>query len=172
MRHLKRLGAAAPALCLAAAMLAGCGFRPMYAASASGQSPIGPVVIDQIDGKAGHVLKAELEKMLRAERSEGPAQRLRVTVGEGVVGLGFRIDESASRSDLVLNANYTLFAADGRQAASGSVSTTASYDIPASAYGEISAQDDARERAAENLAERLRADLALRLSQARARGTP
>lgn len=172
MRPLKRLSALAPALCLAAAMLAGCGFRPMYAASAGGQSPIGPVVIDQIDGKAGHVLKAELEKMLRAERGDGAAQRLQVSVGESVTGLGFRIDESASRSDLILSANYTLFAADGTQAVRGSVTSTAGYDIPASAYGEISAQDDARERAAEYLAERLRADLALRLSQARARGTP
>lgn len=170
-----RLGALLPAglaLGLAAATVGGCGFQPMYAPAQSGQAAIGPVVIDQIDGKAGHVLKAELEKMFQAERGPDPAQRLQVNVGEGVVGLGFRIDESASRSDLVLTASYVLYDAKGVVAARGAVTATAGYDIPASAYGEISAQDDARERAAENVAERLRADLALRLAQARARRAP
>ena len=41
------------------------------------------------------------------------------------------------------------------------------YEIPTAAYGEITAQDDARERAAETMAERFRAELALRMAQAR-----
>jgi hypothetical protein len=45
------------------------------------------------------------------------------------------------------------------------------YDIPTAAFGEIAAQDDARERAAETMAQRFRAELALRMAQARqARG--
>jgi hypothetical protein len=79
------------------------------------------------------------------------------------------VDESASRSDLVVSASYTLFGPDGRALLRGGVSAAAGYDIPNSAYGEIAAQDDARERAAENVAEKLRADLAIRLAQLRAR---
>jgi hypothetical protein len=41
------------------------------------------------------------------------------------------------------------------------------YEIPTAAFGEIAAQDDARDRAAETLAQRMRAELALRLAQAR-----
>ena len=49
----------------------------------------------------------------------------------------------------------------------GSVTTVADYDIPTAAFGEISAQDDARERAAETMAERFRAELALRMAARR-----
>jgi hypothetical protein len=49
----------------------------------------------------------------------------------------------------------------------GSVFTVVTYDIPTAAFGEISAQDDARERAAETMAQRFRAELALRTAQAR-----
>lgn len=171
MRHKMRLGALLPAA-LALALLAGCGFHPMYAPAANGGPAIGPVVIDQVDTKAGHLVKAELEKLLQVERNlPGAPQRLQISVGEGVVGLGFRVDESASRSDLVVSASYALFAPNGTEILRGSTSAAASYDIPNSAYGEITAQDDARERAAENVAEKLRADIAVRLSQLRARQT-
>lgn len=173
MRHKTRLGALLPAglaLGLAVATLAGCGFHPLYAPSANGGPAIGPVVVDQIDTKAGHLLKAELEKLLQVERNSGGApQRLSVRVSESSVGLGFRVDESASRSDLVISAYYTLIGADGKTILSSGASAGASYDIPNSAYGEIAAQDDARERAAENVAEKIRADLAVRLAQLRAR---
>jgi hypothetical protein len=49
----------------------------------------------------------------------------------------------------------------------GSVFTVVNYDIPTAAFGEIAAQDDARERAAETMAQRFRAELALRVAQSR-----
>jgi LPS-assembly lipoprotein len=137
----------------------------MYSQSANGGPAIGPVVIDKIDGKGGYVLKAELEKLLDVERGTGPVRRLVISVTESVGGLGFRIDESASRSDLLLEATYQLYDFEGREILKGTVRSVASYDVPTSAYGEITAQDDARERAAETLAEKLRAELALRLAQ-------
>ena len=48
-----------------------------------------------------------------------------------------------------------------------SLSTVVNYYIPTAAFGEIAAQDDARERAAETMAQRFRAELALRIAQAR-----
>jgi hypothetical protein len=50
------------------------------------------------------------------------------------------------------------------------VFTVVNYDIPTAAFGEIAAQDDARERAAETMAQRFRAELALRLAQRRQPG--
>ncbi len=145
--------------------LASCGFHPMYAPQAHGGPAIGPVTIDPIGGKSGYVLKSELEKLLDVERGPGAPSRLSVTMTEAVAGLGYRIDESASRSDLTLNAAYVLFDASGKEVLRGNANSTASYDIPASAYAEIASQDDARRRAAEVLAERLRLELALRLAQ-------
>jgi LPS-assembly lipoprotein len=148
-------------------LLAGCGFQPMYAPAAQGGPAIGPIFVDTVPTKAGYVLKSELDRLFDVERGRGPVRRLSITLSESVAGLGFRLDESASRSDLILAASYTLYDVNGKAVLNGAVNAVASYDIPSSAYGEIAAQNDARERAAEVLAERLRSELALKLARQR-----
>ncbi|MGE0741474.1 MAG: LPS assembly lipoprotein LptE [Hyphomonadaceae bacterium] len=148
-----------------ALLVAACGFQPMYAPASGGQA-IGPVVVDEIEGKAGHVLKTELDRILAVETQGEPAQ-LAITLREEVHRIGIRRDESATRAELRLTANYVLRPPAGARAMRGSVTTVVNYDIPTAAFGEISAQDDARERAAETMAQRFRAELALRMAQAR-----
>ena len=149
-------------------LLSACGFQPMYAQSAG--AAIGPIHVQMIEGKAGHVLKTELDRILAVEAGAGETTDLRITLQESVIGLGIRLDESATRAELRLTANYVLTPpqGSGRQIMRGSVNAIANYDIPLGAFGEIAAQDDARERAAEVLAQRFRAELALRMAQARA----
>ncbi|MGQ0533820.1 MAG: LPS assembly lipoprotein LptE [Caulobacteraceae bacterium] len=148
-------------------LLAACGFQPMYA-PAGGGNAIGPVQIAEIEGKAGHVLRTELSRILAVENDGSPPAHLAVTLQESVTQLGIRRDESATRAELRLTANYILTpATPGARVMRGSVYTVVNYDIPTAAFGEISAQDDARERAAETMAQRFRAELALRMAQAR-----
>ncbi len=156
-----------PALALAL-MASACGFKPLYAPTPQGAPAIGPVIVDEVPGKSGHELKMALDKLFEPERGTAAARRLAISISENVAGLGFRVDESATRSDLVLNANYILYDVSGNEVLKGKASTVASYDIPGSAYGEISAQNDARTRAASQLAERIRAEIALRLADQRA----
>jgi LPS-assembly lipoprotein len=151
-------------------LVAACGFQPMYAPAGGGQA-IGPVQVAQIDGKAGHVLKTELDRILSAENSGAPPALLEITLSEQVTPLGIRVDESATRAELRLIANYVLTPPAGGQVMRGSVFTVVNYDIPTAAFGEIAAQDDARERAAETMAQRFRAELALRMAQARDEGS-
>jgi LPS-assembly lipoprotein len=151
---------------LFALLTAACGFAPMYA-QPGGVSAIGPVNIAPIEGKSGHVLRTELSRLLRVEDANGaPSSQLAITLLETVVPLGIRLDETATRAELHLVANYALTPPHGR-IIRGSVATVADDEIPTAAYGEIAAQDDARERAAEVLAQRFRAELALRMAQAR-----
>lgn len=150
-------------------LLAACGFQPMYA-PAGGGSAIGPVQVAQIDGKAGHVLKTELDRLLAVENGASPPMLLEITLLEQVIPLGIRRDESATRAELRLIANYVLTPPNSRDVMRGSVTTVVTYDIPTAAFGEIAAQDDARERAAETMAQRFRAELALRMAQARSEG--
>ena len=147
-------------------LLAACGFQPMYAPAGGGQA-IGPVRIAEIEGKAGHVLRTELDRILAVENTGGEPALLEITIAEQVTPLGIRIDESASRAEIRLIANYVLTPPNNAQVMRGSVVTTVNYDIPTAAFGEITAQDDARERAAETMAQRFRAELALRMAQAR-----
>lgn len=150
-----------------ALLAAGCSFSPMYGQlQANGSSVIGPVVVAQIDGSAGHVLKAELDRILAIEHGAGPPLQLEVTLAETIVGAGYRVDESTTRAHLTLTANYQLHFPDGA-VARGSISTLVVYDIPQSAFGEIAAQSNARRRAAEVMAQRMRAELALRVSRLR-----
>ncbi|HVV33859.1 MAG TPA: LPS assembly lipoprotein LptE [Vitreimonas sp.] len=147
-------------------LLAACGFQPMYAPVGGGQA-IGPVEISTIEGKSGHILKTELDRILAVENNGSQPAQLQITLKEDIQSIGLRRDESSTRADLVLTANYIFSPANGGRPIRGSVVTTVSYDIPTAAFAAISAQDDARERAAETMAERFRAELALRLAQVR-----
>ena len=150
-------------------LAAACGFSPLYAPSAGGGAPvIGPVIVDEVPGKSGYELKSELDKLFDVERGSGAAHRLSIKISEAVAGVGFRVDESASRSDLTLNATYTLYDVGGARVLTGRAASVASYDIASSAYAEITAQDDARTRAAQELAEKIRSQIALRLASAKA----
>lgn len=151
---------------LMALMTAACGFSPMYA-QPGGQSAIGPVQVSLIEGRAGHVLRTELTRLLAVEQNSAAApMQLDITLRERIRPLGIRLDESATRAELTLTANYVLTPPQGR-AVRGSVFTIVDFEIPTAAFGEIAAQDDARDRAAETMAQRFRAELALRVAQAR-----
>jgi LPS-assembly lipoprotein len=150
-------------------LVAACGFQPMYAPPGGGPA-IGPVQIGEIEGKAGHVLRTELTRMLAAENTGAPPATLEVTLAEQVIQLGIRRDESATRAEIRLTANYVLTPPGASQGVRGVLTSVANYDVPTAAFGEIAAQDDARERAAETMAQRLRSELALRMAQARADG--
>ena len=150
---------------LFAALVASCGFSPMYAPGPGGGSgPIGPVQVSMIEGRAGHHLHAELERVLGLGAGDGPAQRLDITIVEYAIPLGLRLDGSASRGEFQLVAYYSLTRPNGHLV-SGSQTSIVNYDIPGAAFGAIGAQDDARERAAEVLAQQIRSALALRIAQ-------
>ena len=120
-----------------ALLVAACGFSPMYA-PAGGGTAIGPVQVDEIEGKAGHVLRTELTRILSVENNGSAASHLEITLVEQVTPLGIRRDESSTRAELRLTANYVLTpptaAADAMR---GSVVTSVNYDIPTAAFGEI-----------------------------------
>ena len=156
-------------IALALVALAGCGFKPMYApASTGGGALIGAVTIPEVPGKSGHAFRTELTRLLAAEGRNGATpRRLDVTVSELVSALGLRVDESATRADLILTGVYKFYDLSGAELVNGRAIATVSYDIPIAAYGAAAAQDDARERAGVLLADKIRTDLALRLTRLR-----
>lgn len=148
-----------------ALLTAACGFAPMYSPGNGGG--IGPVTVGSIEGKAGHVLRTELTRLLATDNSAGAeSAHLDITLRERIRRLGIRLDESATRAEMTLIANYIL-TPPGGNTVRGSVQTVVNYEIPTAAFGEIAAQDDARERAAETMAQRFRHELALRMAQMR-----
>lgn len=156
------------------AALGGCGFKPMYSQSTmaqNGGAAIGSVSIDEVEGKAGHEFRQSMVRLLDAERGSGVIRRLKVSIRERIIPLGLRTDASSTRSDMELTAAYNFFDENGKLLFNGSVTATVSYNIPVGSYAEISAQNDARTRGGELLAERMRTDLALRMAAVNAKKT-
>jgi LPS-assembly lipoprotein len=162
-------------LVAAALGLAACGFQPVYAPQTTSTGArqaglIGPVEVAPIDGRTGFFLKSELERLVAVDRSgSGPERVLEVGISETISALGLQTDAFATRSDLSLRASWRLLDAKGAVAASGIVDSVVSYDIPLDPFASVAAQNDARERAAGVAAERIRADILLKLSAAQAK---
>jgi LPS-assembly lipoprotein len=70
-------------------LLAACGFSPMYAPPGGGAA-IGPVTVEMIEGKAGHVLKTELDRILAVDNTGSTPAMLQITLSETVTPLGIR----------------------------------------------------------------------------------
>ena len=142
---------------------AGCSFTPLYGESYTGD---GPIFISQIDGRIGHRLRQELSRTLSTGLpSVEDGAHLDVTVNEAFRRLALKLDAGVSRTTVVAEARYTLTGADGNVIANGFVISQADYDSADTSYGDITLQNDARERAALSLARRIRDELVLDVSE-------
>jgi LPS-assembly lipoprotein len=69
-------------------------------------------------------------------------------------------DATISRYNDTLTVSYTLSDAKGAEVTHGTQSSLSAYNVVASPYSTLSAQQDADMRAAQDIAERIRIDLA------------
>ena len=141
--------------------LAACGFQPVYAPAGSSLQR-GSVVIDDIPGRSGHVLRKALMQQLGVGLPGLENARLTVTLDEGLQRLALRPDLAASRTDIFVTGRYVLATSDN--AISGRITAETSFNVPDAPYGDISAQTDASERAIDLLAQRIVSDIQLQLA--------
>ncbi|MEM8617388.1 MAG: hypothetical protein AAGF20_10685 [Pseudomonadota bacterium] len=139
--------------------VASCGFTPLYAADTSRSL----VSVDKIEGRTGHALRKALLQQLGAGLPglEEPAQ-LTIILDERVARLALQPDEAATRSDFRVEAEYVL-ALEG-DAISGKVEAETSFLAADQPFADIPAQIDAGERAMNVLAQRILADLRIKLA--------
>ena len=143
--------------------LQACGFHPLYAEKTGTANKLESVRIAPLQERNGQML----HNMLRDRINPGgqpanPEYLLRVALKERTAGLGIRRDRTASRFNLTVKTQYTLYTADGRtvlfRGKSEATSGYSALDLPAQ-YGTLSAERDARERAnqvvADDIAQRL-----------------
>jgi len=140
----------------AALMLAvsACGFTPLYGEAAT--AGLSRVVVETPDTRLGYRLRERLEDALLYDRALAPAWRLDVTLDPSRRPLGRRIDDTAARYEMTLIGQWTLTPLSGGEARTGSETVTVTYAVSDQPYAAIAAQEDAEERAAEALAQRLR----------------
>ena len=133
-----------------ATTLAGCGFRPLYAVGPGGgvASDIGTVRIAPIPNRVGQILRNELvDRLNPAGEPADPRYSLEAHVAVAKMELGFRKDETATRTSLRFRSPFRLRDSNSRAIVySSRASAVASYNILDSEYATISAARSARRR--------------------------
>ncbi|WAC59983.1 LPS assembly lipoprotein LptE [Brevundimonas sp. SL130] len=148
---------------LGALAVSACGFTPMYAEPGVG-SPLRRIAVSAQDDRLGYRLREQLEDALGWDRSAAPLYRLTAQVEQERRSLGRRIDDTATRYELTVKARWTLTPADGGAPVTGEETVTTTYAAADQPYAAIAAQQDGEERAASELARRIRLDLMQALS--------
>jgi len=143
------------ALC---ALLAGCGFHPMYGGSLAPE--LSAIYVEPMAEREGYELRNELIDLLGSDGTlAGKTYCLKITLKETNQGVALQNDATITRYNDRLVASYELSDAKGTTLTSGSQTGLSSYNVASSPYSTLAAQQDADKRAAQDMAERIRLDL-------------
>ena len=144
--------------------LYGCGFTPLHGeASRASEKALNGFEVELIPDRIGQLLRNELLERFRPRGIPGGDRfSLSVTVNEYIKKLGIRIDETATRANLILRAGYAVSArTDGRILIRGTAQSVNSYNILGSHFATLVARKNARERAVREVADDIREQISI-----------
>jgi len=153
--------------------LAACGFQPLYGNSGAPGPGVGAtlsaVYVEQIPDRVGYELRNDLLDRLDATGNASEARyRLKLFLFEKEDPVLFQPNTAITRYNYTLTVHYDLVPKEGADAVkSGDVTAFAAYNVAAAPflYATVTAQRDAKNRAANEIAERIRTELAVYLRQ-------
>jgi LPS-assembly lipoprotein len=154
----------------AAFALAGCGFHPLYAkndaAAGPGQS-LADIYVEPIPERLGYQLRNDLLDILNgSSQSDGARFRLKLTYREQKDPVALQPNATITRYNYRLMAHYELFPVmETTPVKSGDVNALSAYNVALSPYATVIAERDANDRAANDVAERIRIELAVYFRQ-------
>ena len=145
--------------------LTGCGFRPLYGGD-GGQDTIAllsTVAVGVIADRTGQMLRNELlDRMTPRGTPTLPRFKLDVSLSESVRNFGVRKDATTTRTSLTITADFGLVDLQSRERVFSGVSRSVnSFNIVSSEFATAAAEEDARRRAAGDLADDITARAAL-----------
>ncbi len=161
------LGFAGRGLALAAlAPLGACGFSPLYAENKEGEAvteKLATVRVEPLRDRVGQQMHNLLRDRLNPRgQPNSPDYSLVMTVTETIRELAVRQDETATRANLTLDANFGLRRVDdGEQVLAGRSTSTTSYDILREPFATTISERDARERALREVADDVQTRIAI-----------
>ncbi|MGH6888501.1 MAG: LPS assembly lipoprotein LptE [Rhizomicrobium sp.] len=149
----------------AAIALAGCSFHPLFAHGDSvqgGQQVFHTIYVDPIEAeRAGYELRDSLIDLLEGTPHQTDAlYRLKIDVKQTVEGTAIETNGDITRYTYTMVADYELSnIRTGAEITKGSETSVEGYDVVASPYATLVAQQDAQKFAARDIADRIRVDL-------------
>jgi LPS-assembly lipoprotein len=163
---------AAAALCL---LLAGCGFHPLYAVPGEShgemQADLGDIYVEPVPDRLGYELRNQLIDLMDARAdASGAAYRLHVTLGTKQLPIGVQSEPAPggitqtviTRYNDTLTVQYELLdIKTGKSLTQGTETGLSAYNVLNSPYATLAEEQDADARAADDIADRLRLDLAV-----------
>jgi LPS-assembly lipoprotein len=155
---------------LALLQLGACGFEPLYGASGSAAATSSRVIeamaqtrVEPIADRIGQELRNDLLDRLTPRGAPGrPRYRLEVQLSERRDGLGIQRDDSVSFARVTLTAQFTLRdAGSGQTMTQGLSRWSNSFTVNRSQFATLSAEADARSRAAREIGDDIARQLAM-----------
>jgi LPS-assembly lipoprotein len=157
-RLIAALFLAASGTCLSA-----CGFQPVYAPVDGKYADAGLIEVDDIQGRAGHMLRqALLQELALGVPGLTEQVTLRVDLNDQLSRLAFQPDGAASRSSVLATGVYAM--TGETVSVTGSVNVETGFLVPDSPFGDIAAQTSASDRAMRMLAKRIADDIRLKVA--------
>ncbi len=156
------------ATCLAA--LTGCGFRPLHSRDAGASAArLAEIRISPIADRIGQRLhNLLLDKLTPMGPPATPRYVLSVRLNESLQNLAVRKDDFATRANLIMRARFTLVRTrDNATMLSANADSVNSYNILSEQFATLSAEDDARARAVQEISGEIRTRIAIYLSRTR-----
>ena len=155
----------APVVFVAALLLSGCGFEPIYGARQGVETTaeMASVKIDPINERVGQLLRNNLLDSLNPHGEPSQIRyRLITEVTESKQELAIRKSELATRSNMSLTARYRLYDVSRNAYVMNRTSTVAaSYNLLTNEFATLAAEANARERGVRDLSEDITRQLAL-----------
>ncbi len=154
----------------AAGILSACGFHPLYGNAGAGLGVAGTlseVYVEPIPDRVGYQLRNHLLDLFNVTgRGEDAAYRLKLSLNEAEQAVALQTNTNITRYNYTLRAHYELIPKGSTEAATtGELMTLTAYNVAAAPYlyATVTAERDAKDRAASDLAERIRIAIAVYL---------
>ena len=144
--------------------LAGCGFQPLYGTAGGTRNlpaDLARIQIAPIPDRLGQQVRNTLLDQLNPSGEPAAADYiLTVKLDLNRQGLGYRKDESITRVNLRLVANYELRNAEDKIVIAGAGRSIASFDVVQKDFSTLTAERDGEERIANDVANQIVLQLA------------
>jgi LPS-assembly lipoprotein len=151
--------------------LAACGFHPLHGRTQTtgiaATDQLARIKIEQIPDRLGQEFHNALSDRITPKGPPSqPRYFLRVSATEAIQELGIRKDETATRANLRLSVEYTLYDSITRKAVfTSEQKTVGSYNILESDFATLAAEKDIRDRLILKVSDNIKTSLAIHLSR-------
>lgn len=159
------------ALILAFCLLpSACGFQPLYQSSGKNANvtpQLANIYIEPLAGRTGQIVRNHLLDIMTPRGIPAkPEYVLSIKLSEIKKGLAIEQDDSVTRYNFTLKANYFLKKPGSNEIIhSGFAWSIASYNILQSDFANLSAEKNAKKRTARSISDELKNQLAVYLSR-------